>query len=378
MQLTDRFLNLVHQQLSSFEAESDINRLVVYVTKTREGKSPSLEAIDQWPRSRQALPPVEADPDLRAPSPDRRWYPIQDGAILLGVLRAERLLSSANWSEPIDRRLQATATALSHGLSLELEHAKLLGELNQQREQIHLMVHQLRNPLSALRTYAQLLLKRLGPESGHRNLVEGLLGEQAQLDRYISALDQIGQIHLPAQAASSAPLLLPPVLPEATDVSVRGLLQPLVERAATTANLQGRPWHAPSQWPSWTEQLRPSGDGVIAEVVANLLENAFRYSTSCTPIGLLLQPHSICIWDGGEPIANEDRDKIFERGIRGQSSRERPGSGLGLALGRQLAEQLGGSLELIDSPARLDPNLPKQGNAFVLNLPCITTPSATT
>ena len=38
----------------------------------------------------------------------------------------------------------------------------------QQRLQLNLMVHQLRNPLAALRTYAQLLLRRLGPDSDHR------------------------------------------------------------------------------------------------------------------------------------------------------------------------------------------------------------------
>lgn len=376
MQLSNRFLNLAQQQLSSFEAEAPLAQLVVYVAQTKDGQPPSLEAVSQWPSTKNnSLPPVEADPELRAPSPDRRWYPLQEGTILLGVLRAEKLLTAPAWPARLDRRLQATAGALTQCLSLELDRNRLRKELAEQREQISLMVHQLRNPLAALRTYAQLLMKRLEPDSRNSTLVKGLLSEQAQLDRYISSLDQIGQDNLYIQPGIKAPLLLPPLLPQATDLSLRSLLKPLIERAAATATLQGRPWHGPSQWPAWTDQQRPSGDGVVAEIIANLLENAFRYSPTGSAIGIHLQQSGICVWDGGNPIAKEDRKRIFNRGIRGQNSGDCSGSGLGLALGRQLAEQLGGSLELISSPASLDPTLPNKGNAFLLKLPAITPPT---
>ena len=376
MKLSNRFLNLVKQQLSSFEAEAPLEKLVVYIAQARDGRAPSLEAVSQWPATgNKSLPPVEADPELRAPSPDRRWYPLQEGTILLGVLRAEKPLSSPSWPTRLDRRLLATASAITDCLSLELERARLLDELAEQREQISLMVHQLRNPLAALRTYAQLLMKRLEPDSRHRTLIKGLLSEQAQLDRYISSLDQIGQDNLPIEPSIKAPLLLPPLLPQATDLTIKSLLTPLIERAIATSALQKRPWHGPSQWPAWTEELRPSADGVVAEIVANLLENAFRYSPAGRPIGLCLQQNGVCVWDGGEPINKQERERIFSRGIRGQSSGDRPGSGLGLALGRQLAEDLGGSLQLITSPANLDPALPSEGNAFLLSLPAVTPPA---
>lgn len=373
MQLSNRFLNLAQQQLNSFEAEAPLTQLVVYIAQAKDGHPPSLEAVSQWPTTRNnSLPPVEADPELRAASPDRRWYPLQEGTILLGVLRAEKLLTAPSWPARLDRRLQATAGALTQCLSLELDRNRLSKELAEQREQISLMVHQLRNPLAALRTYAQLLMKRLEPDNRNQTLVKGLLSEQAQLDRYISSLDQIGQDKCSIQPGINAPLLLPPLLPQATDLTLRSLITPLIERAAATATLQGRHWHGPSHWPAWTDQLRPSGDGVIAEVVANLLENAFRYSPTGSAIGLHLQQNGLCVWDSGSPIAKGDRERIFSRGIRGEVNSDSPGSGLGLALGRQLAVQLGGSLELISSPASLDPTLPIEGNAFLLKLPAIT------
>ncbi len=369
MQLSERFLNLVHQQLASLNAEPELQQLIVYVAQSRDGQAPTLEAIGHSPTLEKALPPVEADPELRTPSPHRRWYPLQDGSLLIGVLRVERFGAEDTWPESLDQRLQFSSAAIAQYLALELDRQRLLDELSKQREQITFMVHQLRNPLTALRTYAQLLLKKLGPDNNNFTLVEGLLSEQAQLDKYISALDQLSRPKLLSPSVLSVPLLLPPVLPEAASFNLKLLLEPLIDRAAATATLEDRAWVGPINWPDWTKETRPSGDGVLAEIVANLLENAFRYSSSASPIGLSFMDRAICIWDGGRSIDIDEREKIFQKGFRGKKSFERPGSGLGLALGRQLAEQIGGSLQLLVPPGDFDSSLPNQGNAFVITLP---------
>jgi signal transduction histidine kinase len=164
------------------------------------------------------------------------------------------------------------------------------------------------------------------------------------------------------------PLLLPPALRGGAPQPLETILRPLLERAAATANLQGRTWQAPASLPSW------QGDGsAIAEIVANLLENAFRYSRSGGAIGLLCQPDEqlmrLSIWDSGPPIPEAERVRIFAKGVRGSSGAQLEGSGLGLALARDLARNLGGELELVVPASRLDPALPREGNAFQLSLP---------
>ena len=358
----------MNQQLTSFQFEAEIDSLVVYIAQTRDDQAPTLEAVGQWPNLEKVLPPVESDPSLRAPSADRRWYPLQDGSILLGVLRVERVPTDDGWSDSLDQRLQATASSLAQCLGLDLERIRILDELNQKREQIGLMVHQLRNPVTALRTYAQLLLRRIGPDNKDRDLVEGLLTEQAQLNRYISALDLLSQEKLTSQPVNTTPLLLPPVLPENSSLNFQSFLGPLIDRAAARAKLQGRKWIGPMLWPEWAQKVRPMEEGIIAEIVANLLENAFIYSDKLSAIGLHLNDKGICVWDEGKPIRLEDRERIFNKGFRGINSNEKSGSGIGLALGRKLAKEMGASLDLIDIPSDFDEALPDNGNAFVIYL----------
>ncbi len=365
MQYSERFLNFVQQQLMSFKADLDVEHLVVYVASSGDSGSPTLEVVGQYPESEKVLQPVETDDALRTPSSDRRWYPLQEGSILLGVIRAERVPSEKKWPESLDQRLQVTSTAVANSLASELERKRLLDQLDDQKEQISLMVHQLRNPLAALGTYAKLLLRKLGPESEHKNLVKGLMTEQAQVNKYLSVLDEISQFKLPESDDGSNRLLLPPLMPAETVVSLKTLIEPLIERAKARANLQGREWLSPTEWPDWVEKTRSVSEGVIAEVVANLLENAFRYSPPLSSLGIEITEEGICVWDEGTPINKDEREKIFEKGFRGKKSSELDGSGIGLALGRDLARQVGGELKLIPNPNQFHSSLPEMGNAFV-------------
>jgi hypothetical protein len=367
MPVSKRFLSLLNFQLAQFADRGDVTSLVVYVTEPGPAQAPSLVPVGQWPCGGRGLPPLQADSPLRAPEERRRWLPLRHRGVLLGALQVET--SQVPWPEPLSQRLQAVALCLTEGLCLDLEHRRLQHQLSQQQEQLRVLLHQLRNPLAALRTFGQLLLRRLDGDGPNRPLVEGLLREEQQLRRYVDAIDQLGAGQAAFSTAETAtPLLLPPSL-GGERLALGELLLPLLQRAAATAALQSRPWHPPRQLPDWR------GDaGSVAEILANLLENAFRYSGPGAPVGLHAAPVAgggweLTVWDGGEPIAAEERERIFEAGERGSSAADRPGTGLGLALARQLARRLGGDLRLETSPRRVDPALPERGNAFRLSLP---------
>ena len=183
------------------------------------------------------------------------------------------------------------------------------------------------------------------------------------------ALDQIAQPKLNTNSVVAGRLLLPPLITAQENLNLMELLNPLIDRAAATAKLQGYTWLGPAQIPAWLEELRPVKEGVVAEIVANLLENAFRYSPLRSSIGISFNKSGICVWDNGPSIPESERKKIFQKGYRNQKSKSFRGSGMGLSLGRDLAKQFGGELALIMNPSCFNEMLPKEGNAFVINMP---------
>jgi len=366
MQVSKRFLALLKQQLAQFADRPDLRSLVVYVALPSATGEPSLLSIGAWPQQALAL-----QSDVSKTSPEdgstRRWLALRDGPLLLGALRIDT--DCWPWPSPLSDRLEATALCLTEALKLDLEQQRLGRQLALRDDQLKLLVHQLRNPLAALRTFGQLLRRRLDGDSANQALVDNLLSEQNQINRYLEAIDQLSQTPLlpPAQDGLQ-PLLLPPAFSSEDLHSLNQVLEPLLERAAGTAALQGRRWVPPGELPT-----QACNAAAVSEIVANLLENAFRYSRPGGSVGLLCQEQGdqlvLAVWDEGPEIPSAERELIFRKGERGSTGLALSGSGLGLALGRDLAERIGGALELVVPPSCINPQLPASGNAFQLNLP---------
>jgi signal transduction histidine kinase len=90
----------------------------------------------------------------------------------------------------------------------------------------------------------------------------------------------------------------------------------------------------------------------VARVVRILLDNALRYGPAGEAVTLsttcVAGRAAITVSDRGPGIPAEEREYIFERFHRGRAASAESGFGLGLAIGRELAERMGGSLRLAD------------------------------
>lgn len=108
----------------------------------------------------------------------------------------------------------------------------------------------------------------------------------------------------------------------------------------------------------------------IAEVFANLLENALRHSPSGARVVVSAEDRGerveLAVADEGEGIAPEHLERIFERFFRSDSARTRAlgGSGIGLTISRAIIEAHGGSLRA--ESAGLG-----HGARFVVSLPAV-------
>jgi signal transduction histidine kinase len=116
--------------------------------------------------------------------------------------------------------------------------------------------------------------------------------------------------------------------------------------------------------------------GALARIVRILLDNACGVAPSGSEVrlrtGTLDGEALLSVADSGPGVPATERERIFERFQRGSSAGGRSGFGLGLAIGRELAARMGGSLSLLDDAAQpegaADP--PRRGGAcFQLRIP---------
>ncbi len=102
----------------------------------------------------------------------------------------------------------------------------------------------------------------------------------------------------------------------------------------------------------------------VARVVRILIDNALRYGGG-EPIRVTAaegaRTATVEVADRGQGVPAEERERIFERFYRGRGRGSEGGFGLGLAIGRELAERMGGTVTLSDRPGG--------GTRFVLSLP---------
>jgi signal transduction histidine kinase len=112
--------------------------------------------------------------------------------------------------------------------------------------------------------------------------------------------------------------------------------------------------------------IRADADpGAVARVLRILLDNALRHSPADAAVHVEIRAPDpaveIVVSDRGPGIPLADRERIFERFARGTDAGEEGGFGLGLAIGRELSERMGGSLVLEDCDGGV--------TKFVLRLP---------
>jgi len=82
----------------------------------------------------------------------------------------------------------------------------------------------------------------------------------------------------------------------------------------------------------------------IERAVANLLDNAAKWSPADGSVEIGVHDGEVTVRDHGPGIDPDDLPYVFDRFYRAKASRGMPGSGLGLAIVRQVAEAHGGSV----------------------------------
>jgi heavy metal sensor kinase len=212
--------------------------------------------------------------------------------------------------------------------------------------------HELRTPLAILRTRAELALRRPRSDSEYREVLGQLLHG---LER---GSDLVERLMLLARADSGDQIL------QREPVELDVILQSVCEQGATLAAAKSLRFH--SQLSSSDMSLEADAD-FLERLFLILIDNAVKYTESGGEIVVAAQVEGsmalVSVFDSGIGISEADLPHVFERFYRVDKarSRESGGAGLGLAIGRWIAEAHHGDIEVESTPGK--------GSVFRVRLP---------
>jgi two-component system sensor histidine kinase MprB len=250
---------------------------------------------------------------------------------------AERVAATQDLNTPIPVRGDDEVGRLASSFN------SMLAALGTSREQQKRLVadasHELRSPLTAIRTNIEFLQRAQSLDQDQR---QALLAEtRLELDELTTLFSEL--VELATDARSDEPVATVDLADVAVDVTAR-----YRRRTGRTITL------------SMTDPETVEGRRTMLErALSNLIDNACKFSDASTAVEVNVRGAALEVADRGPGVPAEERARVFDRFYRTIAARSHPGSGLGLSIVRQIADVHGGVVSLHPRPgggtiARLD------------------------
>lgn len=245
---------------------------------------------------------------------------------------------------------------------------RLQESFEQERRFVADASHELRSPTAILRSEADVTLSRSHrTEAEYRESMAVIQDAARRLGKVVDDLFLLARVDGGQVVMSRESMYLDDLVRD----TVR-LVRPMAEQNGVSVEA-GQTVEAP---------FRGDPD-LLGRLLLNLLDNGIKHSPPGARVLVSLAArnggYEIRVVDSGSGIDPEARSRIFERFFQVDSARSRDdptltsGAGLGLAIGRSIAEMHGGSLDLVDSrPGRTEfslflPPLSGPENSSILN-----------
>lgn len=220
----------------------------------------------------------------------------------------------------------------------------IMAELKTMSENV---IHDLRTPITRLRARAELAMQE---DPGNRELASDIAEECSNMLEIINTTLEISQVESGATGKSDGLVDLSTIVENIAE---------LYSVAAEDSEINVEINKPDLPVTVWGDKTR------LQRLVANLLDNALKYTPAGGRVTLNLSRSDdyalLRVTDTGCGISAEDLKHIFDRFYRADSSRTRPGNGLGLCLVKAIAEHHGGAVSVISEVGR--------GTSFTVSLP---------
>ena len=197
--------------------------------------------------------------------------------------------------------------------------------------------HDLRTPLTSIRGWAEAIAD--GAATDREQAARVIGSEARRLERLVQDLLDLARLDSHAFSLHLSPVDVAAVVGDTAEG-----FRPMVEQAGLRLQLQ-IPHHV----------LEAAADpDRVAQIVANLVENAYKYASTSVRVAVSARDGSIVVTveDDGPGIPQEEQDHVFERLYQSvRSPARQAGSGLGLAIVKELTDAMGGTVVVGSSSA---------------------------
>lgn len=205
------------------------------------------------------------------------------------------------------------------------------------RQVSNAIAHDLRTPITRARARLEEASLRADSPESLRAAIDRATADLDGIVAVFQALLRISEIEAGSRRSAFAPLDLGPLLADLAE-----LYEAVAEEKDVTLTAD-----IPARLPAYGDRE------LIQQAVANLLDNAVKFSPSGSAVRLRAAATQsnveVSVIDQGPGIPPEDLKRATERFFRGESARSTPGAGLGLALVQAVAQLHGGTLRLGDA-----------------------------
>ncbi|MBL1210978.1 HAMP domain-containing sensor histidine kinase [Geminocystis sp. GBBB08] len=406
VRVSEEFIHLCQAQLSLLLQNFLVQESAIYLTSSKNNETPKLIPILVYPNSVSVSPfrslpffDSKSVPETfnnvidesfqpqeittytpNSSSPHQLILPLIYQDLVLGLLATKR--KNLPWQP--NEIIQIKQIAQTITLARIIEQKQQLSDIKlTQLEKLRILennhlddfLHQLRNPLTAIRTFAKLLLKRLLPKDPNYKISESIIRESDRLKELIADFNEQwekfnnGEI-LPLTEIESTSFFLTEKIEKSEKFDIQEVINPLITTIKAISEEKDIELLAKI---SDHLSLVYSNKKALEEILNNLLENAVKYTPIYGKILLEINQNEsqlmIKISDTGYGIPPEDQQHIFERHYRGiQSQGTISGTGLGLAIVKELCDKIGIKI-IITSPYYWVKNQQEKGTQFSLFIP---------